>query len=187
MKCETAYLQIESELYAFIALLQKENVKSYLEIGCKFGGSLWHIAKALPQGSRVVALDLPHGDNSFKVTLPPLQECLGALGQRGYDTHLIIGDSTKPDIIEKVLALGPFDACFIDANHTLPYVTKDWETYSKVCRLVAFHDINHTKAIAPGKMPIDVPQLWKTIKAAHRHLEIKHDREHNGIGVVWMS
>jgi hypothetical protein len=28
-------------------------------------------------------------------------------------------------VIEQVRALGPFDAIFIDANHTLPFVEKD--------------------------------------------------------------
>jgi hypothetical protein len=37
MKCETAMLQRSEELAQF-DWLQKENVRSYLEIGCKFGG-----------------------------------------------------------------------------------------------------------------------------------------------------
>ena len=82
MTYETAALQCRSELEAFIALLQKEEVKSYLEIGGKYGGSLWPIANALPIGSRVVCCDLPQGD-----TLRHLHECLAALRRKGYDTH----------------------------------------------------------------------------------------------------
>jgi len=188
MKCETAVLQCESEILAFTDLLRKEGVKSYLEIGCKFGGSLWRVAKALPKGSRIVAVDLPHGDTSFKETLPHLQACAKALKDKGYDVHLIIGDSTDKKVIETVYSLGPFDACFIDANHTMDYVTTDWMNYSKVTKLIAFHDINFFRAggMKPGKKPIEVPQVWREIKKNYRHVEIKHDKQDNGIGVLWL-
>lgn len=99
MKCETYILQDKAELAAFIDLLKKENVGSYLEIGSKFGGSFWPISNSLPKGSRVVSVDLPHGDKSFKENEGHLRECVGALKQRGYDAHLIIGDSTDKAVI----------------------------------------------------------------------------------------
>jgi predicted O-methyltransferase YrrM len=187
MKCETAYLQNINELTQFIAVLKAENVRSYLEIGSKFGGSLWRIANALPKGSRIIAVDLPHGDQSFKVTLPPLQECIRELINRDYAAELIIGDSTDPAIIKKVREYGPFDACLIDANHTEPYIRKDWANYGQLCRLVAFHDINHTEFIPSHKMPIEVPKVWNEIKTNYRHQEIKLDSGHNGIGVLWRN
>jgi predicted O-methyltransferase YrrM len=188
MKYETAFLQNRNELVEFTGILRDEKVKSYLEIGCKFGGSLWIVANTLPTGSRIVAVDLPHGDTSFKDTLPHLHECVEALKRKGYDAHLIIGDSTDGTIIERVYALGPFDACFIDANHTLAYVKKDWQNYGKICRLIAFHDINfHRSAPMPKhKKPIEVPQVWNAIKQDYRHVEIKHDKQDNGIGVLWL-
>ena len=73
MKCETAHLQNEAEMRELIALFKTEKVRSYLEIGAKFGGSFWKIVNGLPTGSRAVAVDLPHGDKSFKESLPPLQ------------------------------------------------------------------------------------------------------------------
>lgn len=186
MKCETAVLQNNTELAAFIEILNGEGVRSYLEIGAKFGGSFWRVANALPVGSRVVAVDLPHGDTSFKETLPHLEECVSALKALGYDASLIVGDSTDPSVVEMVRGLGPFDACFIDANHTLPFVTKDWESYGPMCRIVAFHDIGWVPRAEPSKkMPIEVPQLWNQIKNDFRHEEIKLDARQNGIGVLW--
>lgn len=183
MTCETAALQCKSELLAFIELLRKEGVKSYLEIGGKYGGSLWPIANAMPKGSRVVCVDLPQGD-----TLRHLQECIEALKRKQYDTHLIIGGSTDADVIKKVAALGPFDLCLIDANHTLPFVTKDFETYGTMCRIVAFHDIGFWRKdpLPKHKIPIEVPQLWNVIKKDFRHVEIRHDKQDNGIGVLWV-
>lgn len=195
MKCETYVLQDKAELSEFIALLQKEGIGSYLEIGSKFGGSFWPISNSLPNGSRVVSVDLPHGDTSFKENEGHLRECVGALRKRGYDAYLIIGDSTAGDVIEKVYALGPFDAVFIDANHTVKYVEADFANYGKIAKkLMAFHDIGD---IRPGgrpasKKPIEVPQVWNRIKQDRKYAEIiKGIPDHagsrsNGIGVLWV-
>ena len=189
MKCETAVLQNELELNEFISVLMAEKVRSYLEIGSKFGGSLWRVSKSLPKGSRIVSVDLPHGDKSFKESQPPLEECVRALRVKGYDAHLILGDSTAPDVIEKVRALGPFDGVFIDANHTLPYVKKDWENYGPMGRIVALHDIGFFRAggLPPHKKPIEVPIFWQELKSEgkYRTLDIRRDKQDNGIGVVW--
>lgn len=187
MKCERRVLQHSAELDEFVRLLQKEGVRSYLEIGCKFGGSLWKVANALPKGSRIVAVDLPHGDNSFKENQGHLEECARAIKARGYDMHLIIGDSTKKEVVAKVYELGPFDAVFIDANHTLPYIKQDWANYGIISKLVAFHDIGFFRqgGLPPEKKPIEVPQFWNAIKDKYRHTEIRHDVCDNGIGILW--
>lgn len=187
MKCETAVLQNLRELAKFAEILRAEVVNSYLEIGSKFGGSLWEIAKSLPVGSRLVSVDLPHGDKSFKESEPPLRECIAALRAKGYDAHLIIGDSTDPVVIAAAAALGPYDACFIDANHTEPYIRKDWANYGPMARIVAFHDIGFFRAggMPVGKKPIEVPKVWNEIKQGRRHREIRVDPQDNGIGVIW--
>lgn len=194
MKYETYVLQDKQELGAFIALLKAENVKSYLEIGCKFGGSLWPIAQSLPRGSRVVAVDLPHGDTSFKDTEPHLRQCVDALRQKGYDAQLIIGDSTDPEVVDAVRLLGPYDAVFIDANHTVEYVKKDFANYSPMTKLIAMHDINFFRpgGLPPHKKPIEVPEVWKEIKEGRRFIEIIKGVPNsvgcrdNGIGVIWV-
>lgn len=185
-KYETAMLQDLVELHQFIAILCAERVKSYLEIGSKHGGSLWRIAHALPKGSRIVSIDLPHGDLSFKETLPNLQACVRELCSLGYDAHLFIGDSTNPETVEWARALGPYDAILIDANHTEPFVRKDWANYGSMGRLIAFHDIGWIPRPSK-KMPIEVPKVWNEIKQNYRHKEIKlcHTGQDNGIGVLW--
>lgn len=182
MKYQTEALQHEGEINRLIEILMHEGVLSYLEIGSKFGGSLWKIANALPVGSRIVSLDLPWGDKS---TQPHLEACVRELKKKGYDAHLILGDSTSPEIIAKVKALGPYDAAFIDANHTEPYVRKDWANYGPMANLVAFHDIGWRARPQPGKLPIDVPKVWEEIKNDFRFEEIRQCPRDNGIGVLW--
>jgi predicted O-methyltransferase YrrM len=189
-KYETHVLQDPVELNHFFTLLREEGVKSYLEIGSKNGGSLWRIANnALPKGSRLVSVDLPHGDTSFKETEENLRACVQHLKAIGFDAHLILGDSTNPETIEKARALGPYDAILIDANHTEPYVRQDWANYGPMSkRIVCFHDIGWIPREGPTKkMPIEVPRVWNEIKQQYRHREIKmcHTGRDNGIGILW--
>lgn len=175
--------QYMEEFNQFLDLLKANNVKSYLEIGSKHGGALWLAANALPKGSLIVSVDLPWGKRE---TEPVLKECWMELQKLGYEVHGILGDSTSPNIIHTVKNLGPFDACFIDANHTLPYVKQDWENYGPLCKMVAFHDIGWIEPPNFKKMKIDVPILWNKIKQDYPHSEFKSDHRHNGIGVLWM-
>lgn len=182
LKYQTEAQQHPQELAWWIALLQRENVRSYLEIGSKFGGALWRVANALPIGSRVTSVDLPNS----KVEESSLVACCAALQVGGYDARLFKGDSTSNDIVRVIGRHAPFDACLIDANHTLPYIRKDFENYGPMCRIVAFHDIGWLPRPAPSnKMPIEVPQFWNEIKSGYRHEEIKLSSRDNGIGVLW--
>lgn len=177
-------LQDETELARFLEILRAEGVRSYLEIGAKFGGALWRAANVMPAGSRIVAVDLPGGTRAWPESGRSLERCIAELGER-YDAHLIWGDSTAPVVIAAVRALGPFDACLIDANHTLPYITKDFANYSPLCRIVALHDIAWRRPPEWRGVRIDVPAFWRDIKRGRRFEEISHCDGDNGIGVLW--
>jgi predicted O-methyltransferase YrrM len=175
-------LQNEEEITSLAKLAAAEGVRSYLEVGSKFGGSFAKIVPALPKGSTVVSVDLPQGGSEHH-----LKQVIAGFS-KDYETHLILGDSTAPDIIELVRALGPFDLIFIDANHTEPYVRKDWATYGPMGRLIAFHDIGWVdKPGREGRLPIQVPKVWNEIKQGFRHVEFKKCAHDNGIGVLWRS
>ena len=177
-------LQNPIELSQFIQLLQKNDVRSYLEIGSKKGGSFGPIVRGLPKRSRAVSVDLPFPpEYAHKHYLPLLKQCINDLDRSGYDVHLILGDSTDEATIAQVRALGPFDACFIDANHFESYVRKDWANYGPMSKIVAFHDINDS--VPREQFKIEVKKVWDEIKLGYRHCEIKHDKNVNGIGVLW--
>lgn len=181
-------LQHDAEIDWLAQLFMREGVLSYLEIGSKFGGSLWRIAHALPKGSRLMSVDLPWGDRKSE---RPLLECIEALRQDGYQASVILQDSTDPAVVAMVGEQAPFDACFIDACHVEKYVRADWENYGPMCRIVAFHDIAFYRKdpMPPGKLPIDVPKVWNEIKKDYRHDECMLDPTgtDNGIGVIWRS
>lgn len=179
--------QDEGEIAAFCGLLAGEGVQSYLEIGSKFGGSLWRAGCALPSGSRIVAVDLPGGTKAWRESEASLKACVAALVARGYDAQVIWGDSGAAAVIEAVRALGPFDAALIDADHRLRGVTRDWTIYGPMARIVAFHDISWRRAPDWVGTRIDVPEFWGSLRDAYRHVEFRHcpTGKNNGIGVLW--
>lgn len=177
-------LQREEEFAWFVGLLQSEGVRSYLEIGSKFGASLDRIARSMPKGSKVVSVDLPGEGEGSRVCL---SDVIAKLRKDGYEARIIWGDSTYPGVINRVKELAPFDCVFIDANHTLPYVTKDWENYGPLGRIVAFHDISYRPKPNMQPKPIEVHKLWNEIKTGYRHEECCLDGPFNGIGVLWRS
>lgn len=181
----THVTQSPIELDGLLNIVKVHGVKSFLEIGSRFGGTLWRIAHAMPKGSRVVAIDADIGHGSGKPGAPQsLQACVDELGRLGYDSHLLDMDSTDPATVAKAAALGPFDLVFIDGGHEAQYVRADWKNYGPMGWLVAFHD-THWKAPKPGVRPVDVPALWAELKPQYDHTEF-HDPAYNfGIGVLW--
>jgi len=177
-------LQDETEFEAFLQLLARERVQSYLEIGAAYGGSFLRVAERLPRpGGVAVAVDLPESENSENM----LYETGRYLLSIGLDVQVIFGDSTAPDVIAAARALGPYDAVFIDGNHTLEYVAQDWMNYAPLARLVAFHDIAWKRRAAGAK--IDVPEFWNWIKPRFKHVEFRSCPTgcNNGIGVLWQT
>lgn len=183
--------QHPAEIKEFCKFLKQKKISSYLEIGSKFGGALWLVTRIMPKGARVVSVDLPNSHWGRSESLPSLQECMKHLAREGFDAYLFLGDSTAPDIVQKVSVLAPFDAIFIDANHTEPYVRKDFANYGKLARCVCFHDIGWNNPTVPGRLPIEVPKVWADLKTIYRDqahfTEIKRDHGHNGIGIMqWL-
>lgn len=182
-------LQDRDEFSEFCQLLKTENVRSYLEIGSFSGGTIELVANVLPKGSRIVAVDKP-----WKSTKEAkLRAVIQRLKQAGYDTHLIIGDSTDPKTIAIAHKLGPYDAVFIDGDHRLPYVKKDWDNYGVMGRIVGFHDIARDLLQNDYGGPHEVASFWRSFKNDYRSVEFISDKTRArtdqkaayGIGVVW--
>lgn len=183
-------LQDPAEIDAYCDILRSEEVSRYLEVGSKFGGSLWKAAQAMPKGSRIVAIDLPNGTKAWRESRVSLEACVAELNRTGYDARIIWGDSTSQEVIRKAALSGPYQAIMLDADHRLPGVTKDWENFGPMSsRIVAFHDIAWRRAPEWVGTRIDVPEFWNSIKGNYRHQEIKMcpTGKNNGIGVLWKN
>lgn len=167
------FAQDEAE---FAGLLEQAKLaQSFLEIGSRFGQSAIRVAKVMPKNSRIVCVDLPNADDNAFDSLPDLKERMAEIVAMGYDANLFVGNSRDAWLIEAVRALGPYDLCFIDGDHSYAGVLADWQAYGPMARVVAFHDIAGPEGSA---------SLWKELKPRHRHIEFT-DSGWMGIGILF--
>lgn len=168
------------EFFPFVHLLGKLGCESYLEIGSRHGDSLLAIGSFM---KKAVAVDYPNGRWGVRRSDDTLRKRARKLNEIGCETHLLFGRSQSEEMVTAAKKLGPFDAIFIDGDHTYDAVRNDWELYSPMAtKCVAFHDII-------GKPPVQVPALWNELKQKHRTIEFVEDWGPGpmGIGVVLLS
>lgn len=185
----TAISQVGSEFQQLLDLFRREQVTRFLEIGSRYGGSLWRIASIMPKGSLIVSVDSGKGMGGRKPgASESLKDCVAELRRLGHEAHLFVGHSQDERIVSQVAGLAPFDAVFIDGDHALPGVTRDWENFGQMARVVAFHDVGFIKPAdySNAKM-VEVPILWDRIKRRFRHVEFidRSTGGNMGIGVLW--
>jgi predicted O-methyltransferase YrrM len=172
--------QWQAEFEQLLRLYCRRRPKRVLEIGTYHGGTLYHwLQNALP-GTRVVSVDsyLTGIDNRalYQDWCPPR---VGVI--------VIEGDSNSDETAAAVERFGPFDWVWIDADHRLGPVTRDWELYSAMCArnaTVCFHDILPPSVSFPD---YGVNLLWADLKARYRYEEFIQDASAlwGGIGVVF--
>lgn len=180
--------QHPEEIAAFLTFLQEKQIRSFLEIGSKFGGTIWLVSRIMRKRSRVVSVELPNSEWGRSDSQPSIEQCFIQLRREGFDAHLLLGDSTDATIVDRVKRLAPFDAALIDANHTEPYVRRDFANYGRLTRIVCFHDIVEKLVQTPGKKDIEVPKVWRELKTTYKDAaeftEIAFDEHQNGIGIM---
>ncbi len=169
----------EKEVEFLLETIQSEHAIRLLEVGSKDGRMLLRWNEILPRGARVCSIDLPggawgRGDSDIR-----LNAVINHLRSQGLDSYVHFGNSHDNKAINWAMKLGPYDLVFIDADHDTRAVKKDWENYSQMTRIVAFHDISRN--VAGGK----VGELYKKIIKNHRHEELIENDTTPGIGIVW--
>lgn len=188
---QTKALQHPEEITEFAKLVRGEHCNSYLEIGAKYGGSLWRVGQVLEPNSRIVVVDLPNGTRKWFESEPSLRACAERLRDMGHNVTLVWGSSQDDKIVKQVRDLGPYDLGLLDGDHRKAGVCLDWHNYGPMCRMVAFHDIawNRPADWQPNYPRIDVPQLWESLRPHYRSIEIRLDPkgQDNGIGVLWFD
>jgi len=170
--------QDDVEFAEFLDFVREIDARSYLEIGSKFGGTLFRVAMAMPEGSRCVSIDLPrHRDAPSWRSMHGVRRWLEGARR---SCSLIWMDSTHPKAVRRAQQQAPFDLVFIDANHDYSFITRDFANYSPMAsKAVAIHDIKLTTS--------GVPMFWDEIKHEHKHREIVNSQstgEAMGIGII---
>lgn len=153
--------------------------KSILEVGSRYGEVLCLMAYQMRRG-KVVSVDLPNVAPWGEDSEGTLKANVESLRKNGFDAHLLLGDSTDPDIVASVHDLGPFDLVFIDGDHRYEGVRLDWLNYGPLGKVVVLHDIVQPK---PGeRQELGVWRLWKEIQGNKE--EFIGDGSKMGLGIV---
>lgn len=133
-----------------------------LIIGSKHGGLEHQIKSRFPNVTTVSCDISPQPDNT---------------------QFVIIGDSSDKNVRERIVQNGPYDAIFIDGDHSYSGVKKDWEfSLTLGAKVIAFHDI--ADAIKHRNEGSEVDKLWAEIKKTHKTSEKIVGCGWGGIGVV---
>lgn len=179
--------QHPEEIKKYKKLLEKEGIRSFLEIGSRHGDNFYDIMTSLPPGSLGVAVDLPDSLWGRIDSQESLERCVQELRKQGYNAHVIFGNSQTDEMVEKVKEIAEeFECVFIDGDHTYDGAKRDFELYLPLAgELVTFHDI-----VGVGQKDkrydakVEVPILWQELKQHYNHVEIVGQGSIMGIGVL---
>jgi hypothetical protein len=123
------------------------NVKSYLEIGCRNGGTFIVISEMLRRNNsdiKLIACDLIEESNTLKE-------------YRKFRNFQYIQDSSKNQSFLNSIG-NDIEMVFIDGDHSFAGCWGDWTNFSenKNTKYIAFHDID--SFACP-----DVGRVWETV------------------------
>ncbi|MEW6278116.1 MAG: hypothetical protein AB1758_05805 [Candidatus Eremiobacterota bacterium] len=167
-------LQNREELIGYLEFIQKENIRSYLEVGV-WTGRLLALLQRIFRFDKVAAADIGWAQTVFGLPLhlPP-------------ETIRFQGSSHGREYEEWRRSLGHFDLVMIDGDHSLDGVRRDFEINRRhPHRFLAFHDI-------VGGYPgcEEVRMFWQELQGnkleiVRPHPEVGSPRSLMGIGIWW--
>jgi cephalosporin hydroxylase len=180
--------QIDSEIAALMRILQAEPPRTVLEIGTAGGGTLFLLTRVAAPDALLLSIDLRRGQfgGGYAAWRGRLYRSFAQETQR---VELVAGDSHQPatrEQVRRLLAGEALDLLFVDGDHTLEGVKRDYDDYAPLLRpggLVAFHDVVPGGPGMHGD-PGGVPTFWRELKVAHPDAtELVEDWEWGSCGI----
>jgi cephalosporin hydroxylase len=140
--------QYPNQFSKYLSLLSEQKIKSYIEIGCRWGGTFVltneYLKKVLFNSmKKSVAIDV--------IDSPVLNYCIS-----NNETQFIKIDSHSQEF-KNYMNNNYFDLIFIDGDHTYNGVKSDYEITKNSGKIFVFHDIIND--MCPG-----VVLLWNELK-----------------------
>jgi predicted O-methyltransferase YrrM len=174
--------QRRSEILRLAQRVRERDPKIIVEIGTAYGGTLFIWAHCASEAAITCDIAIKPFVIPLYRSFPPPQSRCGIAALTG-DTH----QAAFKQRLQKTLGGRPIDFLFIDGDHRLAGVTRDFELYAELVRpggIIAFHDILEKQPF-PGNQ---VYHLWKKINMNFRHEELidNPDQIGAGIGIIFI-
>lgn len=179
--------QLPREFLALLRLVQELQPRYLCEIGASFGGTLLLAQIAAPD-AQLLSIDKQHTAQSA--------EFVGTFARERQKITCLSADSSRSEtvtFVQEWLAANRLDLLFIDGDHSLPGVRRDFQLYAPMVRhggLVGLHDIipdSRTRyGIQTSSDTGDVPRYWRQLKTEFPIvdiLELVDDPEQDGFGI----
>jgi cephalosporin hydroxylase len=138
--------QYPNQFSKYLCLLSEQKIHSYIEIGCRWGGTFVltnEYLKIFNNVSKSVAMDIIHS--------PVLNYCI-----LNNETQFIQINSHSEEF-KHYMKNNWFDLIFIDGDHSYEGVKNDYEISKNSGKIFVFHDIIND--VCPG-----VVQFWNELK-----------------------
>jgi len=131
----------------YLIYLSEKNIKSYVEIGCRFGGTFIVVVEYLRRFADLhlaVAIDIAHSD------------IMVAYAKRTDGVKYKIESSRDPEVVA-YLGSRRWDLAFIDGDHSYEGCSSDYEAVKERAAIIGLHDI--ASSACPG-----VVRAWTEIR-----------------------
>ncbi|MDJ1175399.1 class I SAM-dependent methyltransferase [Roseofilum capinflatum] len=179
--------QDEQELTNLIDWARDRQPKIVMEIGTAQGGTL--LAWCRIAQEMVISVDLEdgiHGGGYFPQKQRLYKELVA--GREGVQVELIQDDSQKDETrqkVESILSGRRIDILFIDGDHRIEGVTRDFELWRSLVKPgghILFHDILPHKTVKSCQVDV----LWNQLRQQYPSQEIVTDYNQGwgGIGIL---
>ena len=174
--------QYPIQFASYLSYLADRDVRSYVEIGARFGGTFITVVEYIRRFS-----DLYHAC-ALDIQSAPIME---QYAQETAGVEYRIGNSLSPQL-RAFLGSTSWDLAFIDGEHSYEACSTDFQSVRQRSKLITLHDISNI--VCPG-----VRQVWQEIKhivpggrlfeATDQYKEVWERKQatYLGIGVVDFS